>query len=994
LNSLNVTTNVTAQSFTGSFSGSVSAPGSTTQVVYNNNGVLAADSGLVYTGGSVGIGTVSPGYKLDVNGSSAFRNDMYLFSTSTYWYNGSSYFQATNLSNVGILKMTDNSSPIALQPNGGNVGIGTTSPGNKLHIVGAANGTDAGNIRIDSSNEFGGLVINENTTFRTFLGYGNAGNIFSNAQSDSTALRAANYLHLGASSVATITINGANDYVGIGTTSPGAELAVNSGNSNTRIFVQNVGSTKLEIGYGPTGYGFTHPTGEFIAHNDNLYFGQIASSATNITFTTTGNVGIGTTSPSSKLEVYTTTGDTKLTVTTTGGNSYVPRLSLDKRGDSAWNISSPAGGFNFAIDQDGTTRLWIASSTGNIGIGTTSPTATLEVNGNVKAVSFTGSFSGSITHAVSASYAVTASYALNAADSVWTGSGANIYYNLGNVGIGTTSPSYKLDVNGIGNFSNGFSDPSSETGYRLKFYDNGGIYNDAGIGLDGSGGGSEIMWFNALEGFYWGVGTGGTKMKLNNSGNLGIGTTSPSQILETYKSTNGDVAIQVTNPNAGASATAQFFASNGTTQTQFFHTGTSYNGTGILASSAGLGGIYNNTAQGIALLASSAAGPIRFGTTTSNTERMRIASDGNVGIGTTSPLYLLDLGTAGSGNQLRARRIYASGTGTDSGFTFDSTLIYQEASGTFNITNPGSYPNVAFTINNSGNVGIGTTSPTQKLAVAGTTDIISYTNGTTTGYLFSDNNGIGLFNGATASGTGIYARTSNILDLYINNSIAARINSSGNVGIGTTNPTGRLEVFTSSDNQLRLDASGTYSAMYLTQNQAVKGAVWMNHGSLGMFVGTTVSNGFLALGSDNSTEKVRITAAGNVGIGTNNPSQKLDVAGAISVSGSVVDYKVSPAAIAGVTTSNIVSLTPGVTKAAFIDYVIIDSAGGTNQRVGTIMVSISLNTVSAVITETTTVDIGNTSAVSFAVAYGPPVQITATNTGPTPYDISYMVRYF
>jgi hypothetical protein len=120
LNSLNVTTNVTAQSFTGSFSGSVSAPGSTTQVVYNNNGVLAADSGLVYTGGSVGIGTVSPGYKLDVNGSSAFRNDMYLFSTSTYWYNGSSYFQATNLSNVGILKMTDNSSPIALQPNGGN----------------------------------------------------------------------------------------------------------------------------------------------------------------------------------------------------------------------------------------------------------------------------------------------------------------------------------------------------------------------------------------------------------------------------------------------------------------------------------------------------------------------------------------------------------------------------------------------------------------------------------------------------------------------------------------------------------------------------------------------------------------------------------------------------------------------------------------------------------------------------------------------------------
>jgi hypothetical protein len=720
----------------------------------------------------------------------------------------------------------------------------------------------------------------------------------------------------------------------------------------------------------------------------------------------------------------------------------------------------------------------------------------LNVTTNVTAQSFTGSFSGSITHAVSASYAVTASYALNAADSVWTGSGANIYYNLGNVGIGTTSPSYKLDVNGIGNFSNGFSDPSSETGYRLKFYDNGGIYNDAGIGLDGSGGGFEIMWFNALEGFYWGVGTGGTKMKLNNSGNLGIGTTSPSQILETYKSTNGDVAIQVTNPNAGASATAQFFASNGTTQTQFFHTGTSYNGTGILASSAGLGGIYNNTAQGIALLASSAAGPIRFGTTTSNTERMRIASDGNVGIGTTSPSSTLQV--------------------SKGGVTFQITDTNKTANSTFSIYG---YSQTAFAIatGNSGSFGGG-----EKIIIT----------------------------------------------------------DGGNIGIGTTNPTGRLEVFTSSDNQLRLDASGTYSAMYLTQNQAVKGAVWMNHGSLGMFVGTTVSNGFLALGSDNSTEKVRITAAGNVGIGTTAPSsildtivssggtsgvrfrgfsdastpyllslgtysypdhfqinsvnglvtmgivgatganpdlafqtnttermriatggnigigstapsatldiltgasdstgnsfsftgygsktyvsisklgfirtrasdlnganmhfldnggtnrieiavnttsmtwyshalstdflvfqhttgnvgigytsptQKLSVAGAISVSGSVIDYEVAPALISPGPGSNIVSFTPGTHYAAFVDYVIKDGATGANQRVGTIMVSISLAGASAVMNEVATLDIGNTSAITFSVTYGAPTWLVAANSGITPYDISYMVRYF
>ena len=67
--------------------------------------------------------------------------------------------------------------------------------------------------------------------------------------------------------------------------------------------------------------------------------------------------------------------------------------------------------------------------------------------------------------------------------------------------------------------NNGYSGPDGNTGYRLKFVDHGGVHNDCGIGVSGSSG-VERMWFNALNGFEWNIGTYGVKLTLTSAGLL------------------------------------------------------------------------------------------------------------------------------------------------------------------------------------------------------------------------------------------------------------------------------------------------------------------------------------------------------------------------------------------------------------------------------------------------------------------------------------------
>ena len=108
----------------------------------------------------------------------------------------------------------------------------------------------------------------------------------------------------------------------------------------------------------------------------------------------------------------------------------------------------------------------------------------------------------------------------SAGASQWSTSGLNIFYNTGNVGVGTSTPSQKLDVAGIGRFTSGVMFPDGNI--QTMAYQGGG------------GGGSQ--WTTSGSTIYY------------NNGNVGIGTSSPAQKLEV----NGNLQVD-SNINLGGS---------------------------------------------------------------------------------------------------------------------------------------------------------------------------------------------------------------------------------------------------------------------------------------------------------------------------------------------------------------------------------------------------------------------------------------------------------
>ena len=261
--------------------------------------------------------------------------------------------------------------------------------------------------------------------------------------------------------------------VGIGITSPGAKLDIQTETNTNGLLIRETTDTSLTHNF----YIDASDNGQAIMYAN----GQVAKIGLNTagnTYFNGGNVGIGTTTPSRTLDVNAGIINSGY-IQITGNNSGIMFNSSDIIASKRWDITNTLGDLRFT-ETGVAVRMIIQNTTGNIGIGTTSPSQTLDVRGQ-------GNFSGVIyynnntlvnstfftsmnnTLTIQQLYNSTASMIANLSfnqnvltyndtlfnNNAWNQSGTNVILNKigSNVGIGTSNPNARLTVNGMTNLS-------------------------------------------------------------------------------------------------------------------------------------------------------------------------------------------------------------------------------------------------------------------------------------------------------------------------------------------------------------------------------------------------------------------------------------------------------------------------------------------------------------------------------------------------------------
>jgi hypothetical protein len=847
-----------------------------------------SESLVVTDEGNIGIGTTGPGAKLQVLGSD---------SLSTSFAANISGATGTGL----VVK------------NNGNIGIGTTTPSAKLQVLGSdslstsfaanisgATGTglvvkNNGNIGIGTTNPGALLDINGSLITRGDITFKSSGGTTLGTIINSSGQVNWNY----GFNLAVSTGN-----VGIGNNNPARKLDV-TGQIYSSIANSNIPGYDNGA-FAASGANWQLRGGTNNSFNLDMY--NSGSPFAALTVLQSGNVGIGTTTPWSKLSIKGSgTGTGKAMVVTDSANTE--RFVIQDNGNIGIGTTAPSAKLqvlgsdslstSFAANISGATGTGlVVTNEGNIGIGTTGPSAKLQVLGSD---SLSTSFAANISGATGTGLVVT---------------------NEGNIGIGTTVPSAKLQVLGSDSLSTSFAaNISGATGTGLVVKNNGNI----GIGTTAPSAKLQVLGSDSLSTSFAAniSGATGTGLVVKNNGNIGIGTTTPVAKLNVESGSDvevarfsdelgnnvvidkdGKVGIGTTTPVAKL----HIYQDSPTADQKLFQIGTSdyserfsvdedgdvtikandsyyatmgdVSGRFTISSGRGLGFQMNGVGTLFQIV-----GDISYGDafTVKSFQANRL-SDTN---GRQALMYLEPSIEQSGTAAYDGLRINVTETSLGDGSTGDGN----------NIFNAGIEGVSKFVIDRTGNIGIGTTSPGAKLEIAGTTGSSLIINnsgisghiqwleaGTARGYMgYGDTNN--LFTDQIADSMAI--RSEGALHLGSGSGADMTIANSGNIGIGTTTPWGKLSI--------KGAGTGTGKAMVVTDSANTERFVIQDNGNIG--IGTTTPSAKLqVLGSDSLSTSFAanisgatgtglvVTNEGNVGIGTTGPSAKLQVLGSDSLS--------------------------------------------------------------------------------------------------------------
>ena len=619
------------------------------------------DSSIFDNGTNVGIGTASPANKLEITQGTA----------------GNSGLRLTNL--TASSSATTASSKVLGVNNNGDV-ILTNIPGTQNIVsFSTATPTTSGvvftpNLQADQS------VVYQSATDSSLWTYNGTTYVTYTPPATTAWNLAGTTNDAGGTKVSSISRTG---NVGIGISSPSARFHANtpSGINNVaRFTTEGTGTNWANIGLGNNSGVWSS-----IASGDSKFQIRNFTNDTSILHAdlVSGNVGVGTATPATRLHVNSASPATN-TVNVEG----VFRMQRPQSPGVKWeNIAQfDLGSYSTALNA--TTRLDLSlndggnatpssvmtwQANGNVGFSTTAPLSLLSnatagtnfVSSNSATQSATGiswltnnaGYNTSLYNAnnvvgsnglqVKVANTSSQTIAFEVGQNTSQSGISNPYFNVlgnGNVGIGTNAPLTRLIVNDNAYIANL---PSSST----NLMDNSTFRPLTRFQTSSGGNNNAISHYltttaAATQAHNYSIGTSLPYVLQPAGGNVGIGTTTPSRILDVVNQTSVHTGVieaetPVTNSTTRAIAirmrrgtfSAPAAIQNGDVSMFAF---SGYDGAAFSPATAAIGGVatenWTSTNKGMALSFYSTPN-----TSAANNERMRIDHNGNIGIGTTAP---------------------------------------------------------------------------------------------------------------------------------------------------------------------------------------------------------------------------------------------------------------------------------------------------------------------------------------------------------------------